>query len=180
MRAMVQYMVGLVCLLVMFIVMLVLGFMYQSVIPTHFEELFKRRFVDDTWNRLFGVMTYEQVHTHVESNILMVVVGCSVTVDGLVSLKSPFARHARLQHGAETTVLLQILAIMGELWLGKHNKEELLLGDFHSGDEPMEEQTQALRKVAAQEAAMINDMREQARIRSLVNSTANPLAGDGV
>ena len=77
-------------------------------------------------------------------------------------------------------MLLQILAIMGELWLGKHNKEERLLADFHSGDEPMEEQTQALRKMAAREAAMINALKEKARIRALVKATTNPLAGDGV
>ena len=82
---MLQYMLGLICLLAMFIVMMVLGFVYQSVIPKHFEEMYQRRFVDDRWNRLFGVMTYEEVHTQVESNVLLVVVGCSVTVDGLVS-----------------------------------------------------------------------------------------------
>lgn len=82
----------------MFIVMLVLGFMYQSVIPAHFEELYKRRFVDETWNRLFGVMTYEQVQAQVESNILLVVVGCSVTVDGLVSLNKGSSPAMRLQH----------------------------------------------------------------------------------
>ena len=79
-------MVGLICLLGMFVVMMVLGFVYQSAIPKHFEELYERRFVDDRWNRLFGVMTYEEVQTKVESNILLVVVGCSVTVDGLGSL----------------------------------------------------------------------------------------------
>ena len=81
-----QYMVGLVCLLIAFVVMMILGFIYQSAIPEHFEEMYQNRFVDDRWNRLFGVMTYEEVQTKVDSNILLVVVGCSVTVDGLVSV----------------------------------------------------------------------------------------------
>ena len=56
-----QYIVGLVCLLVLFIVMMVLGFIYQSVIPKNFEEMYRNRFENDEWNRLFGVMSYEEV-----------------------------------------------------------------------------------------------------------------------
>lgn len=84
MGAVLQYTLGLLVLLVTFVVMMVLGFVYQSVIPKHFEEMYNRRFVDDKWNRLFGIMTYEEVQTEVESNLLLVVVGCSVVVDGLV------------------------------------------------------------------------------------------------
>ena len=78
-------------------------------------------------------------------------------------------------------MVLQILAIMGQVWLGQNNKEDALLADFHSGDEPMAEQIQAIERAAAEETALINTMREQARINAMVeNTTDNPLAGDGV
>lgn len=76
---------------------------------------------------------------------------------------------------------LQILAIMGQVWLGQNNKEDLLLAYFHSGDEPMTEQTAAIEQASEEEAVLINSLKEQARIQALVNSaTDNPLVGDGV
>lgn len=183
-----QYMAGLVCLLIVFVVMMILGFIYQSAIPEHFEELYQNRFVDDRWNRLFGVMTYEEVQTKVDSNILLVVVGCSVTVDALVRLTNAYlvsqrygGRSAmRLQHHTNAAIL-QILAIMGQVWLGQNNKEDMLLADFHSGDEPMVEQIAAIELASQAEAELINSLKERARIQALVNgATANPLVGDGV
>lgn len=74
-----------VALLVLFVVMLVLGFIYQSVIPAHFEEMYNNRFVNNQWNDLFGVATYEEIEGQVETNIEMVVVSCSMVIDVLVS-----------------------------------------------------------------------------------------------
>jgi hypothetical protein len=83
-----QYIVLLVAMLALFVVMLVLGFIYQSVIPAHFEEMYKQRFVDNRWNELFGVVTYAEVQGQVETNIMLVVVSCSMVIDGLVSHKT--------------------------------------------------------------------------------------------
>lgn len=177
-----QYIVGLVCLLVLFIVMMVLGFIYQSVIPKHFEEMYRNRFENDEWNRLFGVMSYEEVQTKVESNLLLVVVGCSVTVDGLVSCSvCPRFAVRTLHRPDRERCVAQILAILGQMWLGQNNKEDIMLLNFHTGDEPMAEQVDALDKAAAEEMALIQALKEEARIKALVEETTdNPLVGDGV
>lgn len=66
---------------------------------------------------------------------------------------------------------------MGQVWLGQHNKDDALVANLHTGDEPMIEQTQAIATAAAEEAALISSLKEEARIAALV---ANPLVGDGV
>ena len=76
----------------------------------------------------------------------------------------------------------QVLAILGQLWLGQNNKEDLMKPDFHEGDEATDEQLIAYGKKEATDKEFIKEAVEQARLDALVQQNiANPLAvGDGV
>jgi hypothetical protein len=99
-----QYLVLMLAMLAMFVVLVVLGLIYQSVIPAHFEDMYSKRFIEPRWNELFGVMTYAEVQGQVETNIMMVVVSCSMAIDGLV-------RHSHAHMHATHTHVSRLVSV---------------------------------------------------------------------
>ena len=70
-----------------------------------------------------------------------------------------------------------MLAILGQLWLGQNNKEDIMMSDLHEGDEPMAEQLTAFSKKELADQEFIKAAVEQTRLDALVEqAVANPAA----
>ena len=61
----------------------------------------------------------------------------------------------------------QVLAILGQLWLGQNNKEDLMKPDFHEGDEATDEQLIAYGKKEATDKEFIKEAVEHQETLSL-------------